>query len=99
MKASKSKYDLIRSPVVTEKSTVLGEQAQYVFEIAPAADKLLVGKAIETIFEVKVKAVNILNQKGKVKKFKGRVSCRSDVKKAIVTLKNNHSIDLTGGIK
>lgn len=99
MKTSKSKYDLIRSPVVTEKSTILGEQAQYVFEIAPAADKLSVRKAIETIFEVKVKAVNILNQKGKVKKFKGRMGRRSDVKKAIVTLEKDHSIDLAGGIK
>lgn len=99
MRANKSKYDLIRSPIVTEKSTILGEQTQYVFEIAPAADKLSVKKAIETIFEVKVKAVNILNQKGKVKKFKGRMGRRSDMKKAIVTLEKDHSIDLAGGIK
>ena len=99
MKANKSKYDLIRSPIVTEKSTILGEQVQYVFEVAPAADKPSVKKAIEEIFSVKVKAVNVLNQKGKAKRFKGRVGRRSDVKKAIVTLEKDHSIDLAGGIK
>ena len=99
MRANKSKYDLIRSPIVTEKSTILGEYAKYVFEVAPLATKPLVKKAIEAIFEVKVKAVNILNQNGKVKRFKGRIGCRSDKKKAIVTLEKDHSIDLAGGIK
>jgi large subunit ribosomal protein L23 len=99
MKANKSKYDLIRNPIVTEKSTILGEQLKYVFEIAPSADKSSVKKAIEAIFEVKVKAVNILNQKGKVKRFKGRIGRRSDMKKAVVTLENDHTIDLAGGIK
>lgn len=99
MRANKSKYDLIRSPIVTEKSTILGEQVKYVFEIAPAANKSSVKKAIEEIFDVKVKSVNTLNQVGKEKRFKGRVGRRSDKKKAIVTLEKDCTIDLAGGIK
>jgi len=96
---TKSKYDLIRTPVITEKSTILGEQGKYVFDISPAADKSSVKKSIEEIFAVKVKSVNILNRKGKTKKFKGTIGRRSDAKKAIVTLEKDHSIDLAGGIK
>jgi large subunit ribosomal protein L23 len=96
---TKIKYDLIKKPIVTEKSTNLGEQDKYVFEVIPAANKRSVKKAIEEIFEVKVKAVNMLNQKGKVKKFKGVVGRRSDVKKAIVTLEKEYNIDLAGGIR
>ncbi|MDG1437000.1 MAG: 50S ribosomal protein L23 [Rickettsiaceae bacterium] len=99
MRANKSKYDLIRSPIITEKSTILGEQVKYVFEIAPAANKSSVKKAIEEIFDVKVKSVNTLNQVGKEKRFKGRVGRRSDKKKAIVTLEKDCTIDLAGGIK
>ena len=93
MRANKSKYDLIRSPIITEKSTILGEQVKYVFEIAPAANKSSVKKAIEEIFDVKVKSVNTLNQVGKEKRFKGRVGRRSDKKKAIVTLEKDCTID------
>lgn len=96
---TKIKYDLIKKPLVTEKSTALGEQNKYVFEVIPAANKYSIKKAIEEIFEVKVKAVNVLNQKGKVKKFKGIMGRRSDVKKAIVTLEKDYTIDLAGGIK
>lgn len=95
----KINYDLIKKPIITEKSTILSEQGKYVFEVNPFANKLSVKKAIEEIFEVKVEAVNILNQKGKVKKFKGVLGRRSDIKKAIVTLAKNHTIDLAGGIK
>jgi len=95
----KVKYDLIRSPIITEKTTILSEQKKYVFEVSPAATKPLIKKAIEEIFEVKVKSVNILNQKGKVKKFKGTLGRRSDIKKAIVTLSGDYSIDFAGGIK
>lgn len=95
----KIKYDLIRKPVISEKSTILGELGKYVFEVAPSSNKPSIKKAIEEIFGVKVKAVNILNQKGKVKKFKGVIGRRSDVKKAIVTLEKNHMIDLAGGVK
>lgn len=99
MAVNKSKYDLIRAPLVTEKSTILGEQSKYVFKVAPAADKASVKKAIEEIFEVKVKSVNVMNQNGKTKKFKGRVGRRADMKKAIVTLEKDQTIDLAGGIK
>lgn len=99
MRVNKTKYDLIRSPIVTEKSTILGEYRQYVFEVAQAATKSSIKKAIEKIFEVDVKSVNVLNVKGKVKRFKGIMGRRSDTKKAIVTLKTDNTIDLAGGIK
>lgn len=99
MRVNKSKYDLIKSPIITEKSTILGEQVKYVFEVAPAADKPSVKKAIEEIFSVKVKSVNVLNQKGKTKRFRGFMGRRSDVKKAVVTLEKDHTIDLAGGVK
>lgn len=92
-------YDLIRKPLITEKSTILGEQGKYVFEIARNAEKATVQKAIEKIFAVKVKAVNILITKGKKKRFKGVMGRRSDVKKAMVTLEKDYSIDLAGGVK
>lgn len=96
---SANKYDLIRKPIITEKSTTLGEFGKYVFEVARNAEKVSVKKAIEEIFAVKVKSVNILNQKGKEKKFKGVIGRRSDVKKAMVTLEKDYTIDFTGGGK
>ena len=95
----KANYDLVRKPIITEKSTILGEQNKYVFEVAPVATKPLVKKAVEKIFDVKVKSVNILIQKGKVKKFKGTIGRRSDVKKAIITLEEGCNIDFAGGMK
>lgn len=97
--SANSVYDLIRKPIITEKSTILGEQGKYVFEVAKDAQKSSVLKAIEKIFTVKVKKVNILNQNGKKKRFKGVIGRRSDMKKAMVTLEKDHSIDLAGGIK
>ena len=96
---TKIKYDLIRKPIITEKSTLLGEQGKYVFEVSPSSNKISIKKAVEEIFGVKVKAVNVLNQKGKVKRFRGVIGRRSDVKKAIVTLEKDHTIDLAGGVK
>ncbi|MBN8512489.1 MAG: 50S ribosomal protein L23 [Rickettsiales bacterium] len=95
----KIKYDLIRRPIITEKSTILGELGKYVFEVSSCADKHNIKKAIEAIFGVKVKAVNVLNQKGKTKRFKGVMGRRSDIKKAIVTLEKDNTIDLAGGVK
>lgn len=95
----KVKYDLIKKPIITEKSTILGEQNKYVFEVLPSANKQSLKKTVEEIFNVKVKAVNVLNQKGKVKKFKGVTGRRSDVKKAIVTLEKDYTIDFAGGVK
>lgn len=92
-------YDLIRRPVITEKTTFLSEMHKFTFYVDRAAKKISVKKAIEEIFKVKVKKVNILNVKGKKKRFKGINGCQSDKKKAIVTLEKDYSIDFSGGIK
>ncbi len=92
-------YDVIRSPIITEKSTAMSEERKYTFEVMKAANKAIVKKAVEVIFDVKVQKVNMLNVKGKVKRFKGRLGRTSDFKKAIVTLEQNQTIDLAGGIK
>jgi large subunit ribosomal protein L23 len=91
-------YDLILSPVITEKSTQGVEHNQVTFRVRREATKPQIRHAIEGLFGVKVKAVNTLNQKGKVKRFRGRLGKRNDVKKAIVTLEEGHSIDVSTGI-
>ena len=91
-------YDVILSPLITEKSTQGIEHNQVTFRVRKDATKPEVRKAVEHLFGVKVKAVNTLNQKGKVKRFRGRIGRRDDVKKAIVTLEEGHSIDVTSGI-
>jgi large subunit ribosomal protein L23 len=91
-------FDTVLSPVITEKSTRLGEHNQVVFRVRKDATKPEIKAAVEALFSVKVTAVNTLNQKGKVKRFRGRPGKRSDVKKAIVTLAEGHSIDVTTGI-
>ncbi|ENN91871.1 50S ribosomal protein L23 [Bartonella schoenbuchensis] len=91
-------YDVIISPVITEKSTMISEYNQVVFNVAPKAMKPEIKAAIEALFNVKVKAVNTTIRKGKVKRFKGVVGRQSDVKKAIVTLAKGYSIDLSTGL-
>lgn len=91
-------YDIIRSPVITEKSTMASENNQVVFNVAPGATKPEIKKAVETLFSVKVKAVNTLNRKGKVKRFRGMTGKQNDVKKAIVTLQEGSTIDVTTGL-
>jgi large subunit ribosomal protein L23 len=91
-------YDVILSPVITEKSTLGSEHNQVTFKVAQNATKPEVKAAIEGLFGVKVKAVNTLNQKGKVKRFKGRLGKRNDMKKAIVTLEEGQVIDVTTAI-
>ena len=91
-------YDIIRSPVITEKSTLLSEHNQVMFNVAKTATKPEIKKAVEALFEVKVSAVNTLNRKGKTKRFRGIVGRQSDVKKAIVTLEEGQSIDVTTGL-
>jgi large subunit ribosomal protein L23 len=91
-------YDLILGPVITEKSTRGSEHNQVTFRVRKEATKPDIKIAVEGLFQVKVKAVNTLNQKGKVKRFRGRPGRRSDVKKAIVTLEEGHSIDVTTGV-
>ncbi|MFK8040142.1 MAG: 50S ribosomal protein L23 [Rickettsiaceae bacterium] len=88
------KYDLIKSPIITEKATILKENGKFVFKVTKNANKLSVKNSLESIFEVKVKKVNIINVKGKQKKFKGRIGFRSDQKKVLVTLEEGYDIDL-----
>jgi large subunit ribosomal protein L23 len=91
-------YDVIRNPVVTEKSTLASEHGQVVFDVAMDASKTEIKAAVEALFSVKVKAVNTLVRKGKVKRFRGRVGVRNDVKKAVVTLVDGQSIDISTGV-
>lgn len=91
-------FDIIRSPVVTEKSTLLNEKHQVVFRVAIDASKPEIKAAVEGLFKVKVEGVNTLVAKGKTKRFKGRPGQRSDVKKAYVQLAEGQSIDLTTGL-
>ena len=91
-------YDIIRSPVVTEKSTLASEHGQIVFDVAVDATKSDIKAAVEGLFSVKVKAVNTLVRKGKVKRFRNSLGVRNDTKKAIVTLVDGQSIDISTGI-
>ena len=91
-------YDLIRAPVITEKSTLLGEFNQVTFRVPLVATKPQIKEAVEVLFDVKVTAVNTLRQKGKTKRFRGIVGKRSDTKKAIVTLAEGSRIDVTTGL-
>jgi len=91
-------YDVIRKPVITEKATMASEANALVFEVDIAANKPLIKKAVEALFNVKVKAVNTTITKGKVKRFKGRLGTRKDIKNAYVTLEEGHMIDVTTGL-
>lgn len=91
-------YDVIVSPVITEKSTLASENNQVIFNVAPTATKPQIKSAVETLFGVKVKAVNTLVRKGKSKRFRGVKGQQSDVKKAVVTLKDGETIDVTTGL-
>ena len=93
-----SHYDVIRSPVITEKATIAAENNKVVFNVAKTATKPEIKAAVEALFKVKVTSVNTLVRKGKVKRFKGFVGKQSDVKKAIVTLAEGQSIDITTGL-
>lgn len=91
-------YEVIRRPVVTEKSTLGSEHNQVTFQVPLDASKPEIKAAVEGLFAVKVKAVNTMRQKGKVKRFRGHLGKRADTKKAYVTLEEGHSIDVTTGI-
>jgi len=91
-------YELIRSPVITEKATTITEHNQVSFRVPLEATKPEIKAAIEGLFEVKVTAVNTLVQKGKMKSFRGQRGRRGDTKKAIVTLAEGDSIDITTGV-
>jgi large subunit ribosomal protein L23 len=91
-------YDVIVSPVITEKATNLSEQNKVVFRVKGDATKPQIKEAVEKLFDVKVKAVNTLVRKGKRKAFRGRPGVQSDVKKAVVTLEEGQTIDVTTGL-
>jgi large subunit ribosomal protein L23 len=91
-------YDIIVAPVITEKSTLASENNQVVFKVVPDATKPQIKEAVERLFNVKVKAVNTLNRKGKLKRFRGIQGRRNNIKQAIVTLSEGSSIDVTTGL-
>ena len=91
-------YDTVLAPVITEKATVLSEQNKVVFRVAKDATKDEIAAAVEELFKVNVTKVNTLVVKGKTKRFRGLMGRRSDVKKAIVTLAEGQSIDITTGL-
>ena len=91
-------YKIIRKPIVTEKATKLSEFNKVVFEVASKSNKNEIKGAIEKLFSVKVKAVNIINTKGKVKRFKGVFGKRNDIKKAVITLVEGNTIDISAGV-
>lgn len=91
-------YDTILAPVITEKSTMASEYNQVVFRVSRAASKPQIKEAVEALFNVKVKAVNTINRKGKIKSFRGVSGRQNATKKAIVTLEEGHSIDVTTGL-
>jgi large subunit ribosomal protein L23 len=92
-------YDVVLAPHITEKATLVSEQNAVVFKVATDATKPQIKAAVEALFKVKVTGVNTITQKGKSKRWKGRPYTRSDLKKAIVTLAEGHSIDVTTGIQ
>jgi len=99
VKISKERmYDIVRAPVITEKATMGSEHGQVTFKVPLTATKPEIKAAVEGVFNVKVKAVNTLRQQGKTKRFRGHTGRRSDYKKAIISLAEGHSIDVTTGV-
>ena len=91
-------YDIIRKPLITEKSTMASENGAVVFEVSIDSNKPQIKEAVEALFGVKVKAVNTSITKGKQKRFKGVLGRRKDIKKAFVTLEDGNTIDVTTGL-
>ena len=96
--SKRSAYDVIVAPVITEKATLASEANQVIFKVSRSATKPEIKAAIEGLFKVKVKAVNTIVRKGKLKAFRGRPALLSDTKRAVVTLEEGHSIDVTTGL-
>jgi len=91
-------YDVILSPVITEKATAASEHNKVVFKVASTATKPQIKEAVEKLFDAKVKRVNTLVRKGKVKAFRGSYGVQSPTKRAVVTLEEGHRIDVTTGL-
>ena len=98
MSANAQQYDVIRKPIITEKTTLASENGAVVFEVAIDSNKPQIKEAVEALFGVKVKAVNTTITKGKVKRFKGQLGKRRNVKKAYVTLEEGNTIDVSTGL-
>lgn len=98
IKLTETLYQMIRTPVITEKATMGSQYGQVTFRVPLGADKAIIKKAVEAVFKVKVTKVNTLTQQGKTKIFKGRKAFRSDSKKAIVTLAEGQTIDVATGV-
>jgi large subunit ribosomal protein L23 len=98
VKVTEKLYRMIKTPVVTEKATMGSQYGQVTFRVPLEADKAVIRAAVEGLFKVKVVKINTLTQKGKTKVFKGRKALRSDTKKAIVTLAEGQTIDVSTGI-
>ena len=91
-------YKIILQPIVTEKATKLSEYNKVVFKVASKSNKNEIKGAVEKLFSVKVKSVNIINIKGKLKRFKGVLGKRNDIKKAVITLEEGNTIDISAGV-
>ena len=91
-------YDLIKKPIITEKATILSNNSQVVFSIPMDASKPIVKQAVEKLFGVNIKKINIIVSKGKTKRFKGKKGKRKNEKKAIISLEKGQKIDITTGI-
>jgi large subunit ribosomal protein L23 len=98
MSAKPEHYDVIRKPIITEKTTTASENGAVVFEVAIDSNKPTIKEAVESLFDVKVKAVNTTITKGKAKRFRGMLGKRKDVKKAYVTLEEGNTIDVSTGL-
>jgi len=98
MSSKAEHYDVIRKPIITEKATMASETNAVVFEVAIDANKPQIKEAVEGLFGVKVKSVNTTITKGKVKRFRGNLGTRRDVKKAYVTLHEGNTIDVSTGL-
>lgn len=97
-KPTERMYQILVRPLVTEKSTLLAESGAIAFEVDGDATKPEIKTAVETLYKTKVERVNTLNQKGKVKRFRGVLGRRSDVKKAYIKLAEGHTIDVSTGV-
>jgi large subunit ribosomal protein L23 len=98
VKLTETLYQMISRPVITEKATLGSQHNQVTFRVPLSANKPIIKDAVQALFKVKVVKVNTSVQKGKLKVFKGRAALRSDTKKAIVTLAEGQTIDVTTGV-
>ena len=99
IKLNEKMYDILLKPIITEKTTLVAEQGKIVFSVRPDATKTDIKNAVEKVYNVVVKSVNITKKPGKTKRFKGIMGSTSSVKKAYTTLEEGHNIDIMAGAK